>query len=991
MGFIADAVDSIFDSVVDIVEDIVDVFVDIVEEIGDFLFGWLIPDIPDMPDFEQMLRGDGLMVNKRNSDDSVPVIYGTRRIGGNIVWLATTSDNQYLYVVLALCEGQVAKFTELYLDDQLYATYTGSDSTYGNSTIIRSSSNLTSPTPTTAPSNSTNLSIETDHPMYKAVEVIDEVDTDIFPTEFVWFNGTDDGTDYNSYFAGADGASALGWTSSHLGKGICHAMFRFKYNADAFNSIPKINFVIRGKLVNTNLSGSSYAYSANPAYCLYDYLTATRYGKGLSASDIDTSAFTTAAGVCNTSVTPFTGASSQNLFEAHTALGNKTKIIDNVKKLLSSMRAFFTYSGGLYTLKVEGTGSSVLSITEDMIISGINVIGEDKQKKYNRVIARFDNEEKNYQPDEAIYPPVDETNVGASFKYATMLSNDNDEELHFEMSLPCTTNPYQAEDFAELVLKRSRSGLQIAFQATSEAQELAIGDIFQVTHSGMGFSSKNYICMGITLQNNGTVGVKGLEYSADAYTYNTKLKTPSQPTTFLPDPKTVQAPVLVSITDTPVNVTEGNLNVIMTVTFRGTSDYFVDKFEVVYKKSTDSIYKSAGISSNQVREIPVESGVTYNVKVRSINTLGYKSAYVAGDHFVVGFSDPPANVANFSIDFQDQVAVLKWDPSTDLDLAYYHIRYSPNADDTYPNSIVLVDKVSPPANSVIVPAKTGVYFIKAFDLLGHESLTAGSVIGTISEFAGQNLATTITEETSWAGTKSQVVEDGGTIILAGDAVTLFDAVSGNFDDKVGFFDEVDGFESTGTYTFANQISLGAKYQGRVSSYLNVDQLDRVSSFDGLAGLFDSAQGLFDSAGASPQMDAKLFISTSDDNSTYTAFTPFQDGNYEFRYAKFQLVLTSAVSSQSPKVNNAQVRLFMADRTDTGSNIASGAGTKAVTFNKAFFAEPSVVILAQNAAQNIQTTITSKSATGFSVTFTNAGGSAQDITFDYVANGQGRAI
>jgi hypothetical protein len=130
----------------------------------------------------------------------------------------------------------------------------------------------------------------------------------------------------------------------------------------------------------------------------------------------------------------------------------------------------------------------------------------------------------------------------------------------------------------------------------------------------MGFSSSNFICMGITLQNNGTVGVKGLEYSADAYTYNTKLQKPSAPVTFLPNPKTVQAPVLVSITDTPVNVTEGNLNVIMTVTLKGTSDFFVDKFEVVYKKSTDTIYKSAGISSNAKREISVESGVTYNVK-----------------------------------------------------------------------------------------------------------------------------------------------------------------------------------------------------------------------------------------------------------------------------------------------------------------------------------------------------------------------------------------
>ena len=990
--------DSIIDDIDDIIDDGLDFIDDIIDETIDFLFGWLIPDIPDMPDFEAMLNGDGILVNKRNSNDPLPVVYGTRRIGGNIVFLATSSDNQFLYVVIAMCEGQVARFTELYIDDTLYATYTGSDSSYGTAQTISSLASAS----TSVPTNTSGLTIETDHPIYSAIQEtlipsdlgdgIDEVSDEVnYLTNFAFFNGTDDGLNATA-LTGMSELSSLGWTASHNGKGIAHAVFKFKYDSDAFNGIPKINFVIKGKLVNTNLSGSTYAYSANPAYVLYDYLTSTRYGKGLSASDINASAFTTAAGICNTSITPYTGASTEALFECHTALGNKTKIIDNVKKVLSSMRAFFTFSGGLYTIKVEGTGSSVLSITEDMIVSGIQAQGETKQKRYNRVIARFDNAEKNFQPDEAIYPPSDETNVGSAYKYATMLANDNDEELHFEMSMPCTVSPYQAEDMAELVLKRSRAGLQLNFVATSEAQELAIGDIFQVTHSGLGLSANNYICVGLSLQNNGNVGIKGLEYSADAYTYNTKLQTPTQPTTFLPDPKTVNAPVIASIFSEAVNVTEGNLNVIMTVGLKNTPDFFVDKYEVLYKKTTSSFYKSAGISSNVVREIPVESGVTYNVKARAINSLNYKSAYVAQDHFVIGFSEPPANVAGLSIDYQDEIAVLKWDTATDLDLAYYHIRYSPNTADAYNDSIILVDKVSPPANSVIVPAKAGIYFIKAFDLLGHESLTAGSIIGTVSEFAGQNLALTLTEETAFAGTKSQVIVDGSSLILAGDDVTLFDAVTGLFDDKVGFFDEVDGFESTGTYTFANQFSLPNKYQGRVSSYLNVDQLDRVNSFDGHAGLFDSAQGLFDDAGSSPQMDAKLFISTSDDDSTYTAFTPFQDGNYEFRYAKFQLILTSAVSSQSPKVNNAQVRLYMMDRVDKGQNIASGAGAKAVTFNTAFYAEPSVTILAQNAAHNTTTTITSKSATGFTVAFNHGtSGAAEDVTFDYVANGQGSVI
>ena len=975
---------SFFESVVDAVTGVVDAVIGVVDTVIDFVFGWLIPDMPDMPDFD--LNGDGVLVNKRNSNDALPVLYGTRRIGGNLVWLATSEDNQFLYVTIAICEGQVARFTELYIDDILYATYTGSDSTYGTAQTILSSASVS----TSAPTAFSGLSIETDHPVYSAVEEEDDVETTHYLTNFAFFNGQDDGMIANQLRGFAD-VSSLGWTSNHLGKGICHAIFKFKYNSDAFNGIPKINFVIKGKLVNTNLSGSTYAYSANPAYVLYDYLTSSRYGKGLTASDIDTTAFTTAAGICNTVVVPYTGASNEALFECHTALGNKTKLIDNVKKILSSMRSYFTFSGGLYTIKVEGTGSSVLSITEDMIIGSMQVSGESKQSRYNRVIARFDNSEKNYQPDEAIYPPSDETNVASAYKYATMLSADNDEELHFEMSMPCTVSPYQAEDMAELVLKRSRAGLAVSFIATSEAQNLTVGDIFQLTHSGMGFSANNYICLGVTLNNNGTVGIKGIQYSADAYTYNTKLQTSVQPTTYLPNPRIVTAPSITTITSEMINVTEGNINVIMTVTFRGTPDYFVDKFEVGYKKSTDSIYKSAGISSNTVRDIPVESGATYNVRVRAINSLGYKSAYDIHDHYVVGATDPPANVADLAVDYQDQVAVLSWTPNTDLDLAYYQIRFSPLVSGaTYNNSTVLVQKVSPPSNSVLVPAKAGTYFIKAFDLLGYQSVTATSVIGTISTFAGVNLVSTITESTTFAGTKTDVVIVDNALILDSDG--LFDAKSGNFDAATGKFDEGDGVKSVGTYAFANQISLSAKYQGRVSADVITEQLDYAGTFDDLPIAFDAVAGLFDNASSDPDFDVKMFISTSDDNSTYTGFTRFYDGNYEFRYAKFKLQLESNVSSTTPKITECKVNLEMMDRVDKGQNIASGAGAKAVTFNTAFYAEPSVTILAQNSAHNTTTTITSKSATGFTVAFNHGtSGAPEDVNFDYVANGQGRAI
>ena len=90
---ITDPIEDIFDDAIDFVEDIVDDAIDFVEDVIDetldFLFGWLIPDMPEMPNLDELLAGDGILVNKRESNTALPVIYGTRKVGVNIVWLAT--------------------------------------------------------------------------------------------------------------------------------------------------------------------------------------------------------------------------------------------------------------------------------------------------------------------------------------------------------------------------------------------------------------------------------------------------------------------------------------------------------------------------------------------------------------------------------------------------------------------------------------------------------------------------------------------------------------------------------------------------------------------------------------------------------------------------------------------------------------------------------------------------------------------------------------
>ena len=98
----------IVDGIVDIVTDVVDIVVDVVEDV----VGWLVP-MPEIPDFGELKTDQtakGVLVNKFSANGHIPVVYGTRKVGGNVVFLETSgTDNQYLYMALVLSEGEIER------------------------------------------------------------------------------------------------------------------------------------------------------------------------------------------------------------------------------------------------------------------------------------------------------------------------------------------------------------------------------------------------------------------------------------------------------------------------------------------------------------------------------------------------------------------------------------------------------------------------------------------------------------------------------------------------------------------------------------------------------------------------------------------------------------------------------------------------------------------------------------------------------------------
>ena len=82
--------------------------------------------------------------------------------------------------------------------------------------------------------------------------------------------------------------------------GVALSAYRFiTYDADQFaQGLPNISTIIRGKKV-WNPVYSSPVWSDNPALCIRDYLTDSKYGLGESSSNILSSSVSTALGICN--------------------------------------------------------------------------------------------------------------------------------------------------------------------------------------------------------------------------------------------------------------------------------------------------------------------------------------------------------------------------------------------------------------------------------------------------------------------------------------------------------------------------------------------------------------------------------------------------------------------------------------------------------------------------------------------------------------------
>ncbi len=676
---------------------------------------WLSPKV-DVPDFGTTDFDDfekGILINKQSNDASVPIVYGTRMLGGVRVFMETSgTDNTYLYMAIVLSEGEINGITEIRVDDK----------------VVTFASSLA-----------------------------DNTEVEVASSDGNFFKNSASLIRLEPHF-GSDGQSAsslLGtlssWGSNHKLSGLAYLAIRFTWNQDAFTGIPKVQAKVQGKKIvtlNSSLAESSPTFSANPAFCLLDYLRNERYGKGIATADIDLQSFRDASVVCDTQVTPFSGGSDINLFDCNAVLDTSKKVIENVREILKGCRGFLPYTSGKYKLIIETTGTASITLTEDDIIGGYTLSSPSKNDKYNRVIVSFINPDRNFQVDEVQFPPVDDSGLTSADQHATMKTADGGFLLEGKFDFKTLTSPYQAEEMAEIILRRSREALSLEINVGFDAYDLAIADIVNITHASLGFSAKAFRVMGITFNEDFTISLTLIEYQASHYTFASKTQVSSTPSTNLPNPFSIQPPASVTLSDEMIEYADGITITRLNIAIGASPDQFVSNYQVEAKQSTESDFKIISVGTQLNHEfLNVIDGAIYNVRVKAINSLGVNSTFTSATHTVVGATDTPSDVTDLSVSLVGSNQMeLSWTPVTDLDISWYEVRFqNVTSGATWNESTPLAKVVRRKSNALVVNAVTGSFCIKAVDKLGNSSANESIVSTNISGLQNFTNVLTVSE------------------------------------------------------------------------------------------------------------------------------------------------------------------------------------------------------------------------------------------------------
>jgi len=434
------------------------------------------------------------------------------------------------------------------------------------------------------------------------------------------------------------------------------------------------------------------------------------------------------------------------------------------------------------------------------------------------------------------------------------------------------------------------------------------------------------------------------------------------------------------------------------------------QYKVRYRADNDN-WESLTVTKTDA-EILDTRAATYTIEIYTINSLGRQSSDFASLSFnAIGKTAVPADVQGLTFEAtSDKEGTLSWTESTDLDVIHggkVYIRHSGKTDGsgTWSNSVDLINGIAGSSTSAKIPLVDGEVLVKFADDGGRLSANETSLIILLPETRNKLLLQSRREDQDsppFQGTDTNTFYSDEYDALTLQSTERIDDKTDNID-LWGKLDSLGDTESSGEYAFAstldleNVFSLDLKRQFVTRGFYPDDLIDDKTANIDTWGKFDGD--------VADKVNAKLYLRKTDDDPsgspTWGDWGEFVNGTFKARAFQFKTELTSTDTGQNILVDELGYIAELERRTESSEEaVSSGTGTKAITFANQFFTGtasllgsnsklPSIGITAQNMQSGDYFTVSSVSATGFSVNFYDSSDTGISRNFNWSAVGYGK--
>ncbi len=548
------------------------------------------PDIPEPG--AGITASKDLGVQQRIATDTsnkIPVVYGEAKIFGTITYADISSDNQTMAFIIPLCEGPIEAIDYIWWDNYKLT--------------IDGSGNVT---------NATDLEGNTDD-FLNGNLIIHKYPNGGRCSQMEAFS-----TKWNTN------------SSNRTMPNLAYLYVELKYDRDkqVTGLSTKLGAEVRGKKVRTIQSDStltvSETYSNNPAECLVDYLTNTRYGCGsiITDNDLDLLTFKSHKDFCNDQVNSLdTGGSAVQLnrYETNGFVNtNDTRDI-NISDLTVNSQSIFAYQLGKFQMisnraLTSSELSAVPSFNNDNMYGQFTVVNDGVNSLKNKMTATFISKSENYKNDQ-IFREI-----------SSNLKGWNETELSEDTSFKFLNNNVQAQRALDVILNQSRETLLISFKIDITGFDLQINDVIKVTNEIYGFTDKLFRINSITETDiNNTINgyiLTAHEYNANVYSPGLIQAKDLAANSNLPNPRNIG-------TITPLDIDQNNNDNIINDTIRiqfTIPSGFISKVEVYYTHDAFNVSTNPRIF---VKDITPASGSSFteNTFISENINVPYNTTY----------------------------------------------------------------------------------------------------------------------------------------------------------------------------------------------------------------------------------------------------------------------------------------------------------------------------------------------------------------------------